>query len=123
MKKINFNNYDDNTIGEFKLRHTMSDNQVFKTRKRKEFNWKLIKNVLYTLYPNKHVQKKWHSKGSLYFTVGKSKLVRVSDHWSNEVGTIGNCFWTISDNKRIKRKNKWKIGVISLKDLKEYEGE
>lgn len=70
-----------------------------------------IKNInfnLWTLF--------YSSENSKYFlNKNENKLLRISDHWCNNINSINSCHWFI--NKGILL-NEWECGVIRFKDLK-----
>lgn len=61
----------------------------------------------------------YSSKNSKYFlNKNQNKLLRISDHWCNNIELIGQCVWFV--NKPILL-NEWECGIIRFKDLKEIK--
>jgi hypothetical protein len=120
MKKYSFlveafpSNYNKNTFGIFQF--IFSNNDINN----------IIKKIDSLSYRLKHVSKKKGIVTSLYYiSPDKTKLIRVSDHWSksnikgiNQVGYIGNCIWILNSNKIKQCKDKYQVGIIDMIQLR-----
>lgn len=120
IKKYSFlteaflSDYNHNTYGEFKFLFSGNDlNQILNR----------VKNEGYVF---KYFSKKRGKVSSAYFfSPDKTKLVRVSDHWSrsnidgiNECGQIGNCIWILTSSNNFKNRDRWQVGIIDMIRLK-----
>ena len=81
---------------------------IFKYTKMKNINFKYWK-LFYS------------SKNSKYFlNKNENKLLRISNHWCNNIEMIGKSYWYI--NRPILL-NEWECGIIRFKDFKEYKND
>lgn len=120
MKKYSFlteafpSDYNKNTIGEFEFLFSHNDiNYIRKQIERKNFRLKHLSN------------KKGYVGSIYYISPDKTKLIRVSDHWSTSnikgvktVGYIGNCLWILKSNNVKYCNDKYQVGIIELIKLR-----
>jgi hypothetical protein len=120
MKKYSFlteafpSDYNKNTFGIFKFIFSNNDISII-TKKIETLNFRL-----------KHISKKKGVITSLYYmSPDKTKLIRISDHWSksnikgvNQVGYIGNCIWILNSDTVKNNRDKYQVGIIDMIQLR-----
>jgi len=105
-----YSDYHRNTIGEFKL---IAASDIKK---------KLVNDAKRLHFIPDHYSK----SGSIYLvSPDKTKLIRISDHWSDsnipgvkKCGRIGSCVWFLIGDQKIPVKEKFQAGIVDIIKLR-----